>query len=68
MIALAIQVVVFIVCMVIIVLIVQWALAKLGVPIDPTLKTILGLLAFLILLIFFLNIAGYMSGIAWIHR
>jgi hypothetical protein len=58
MVSFAIQFLIFIVVVVIVILGVQWLLAKLGVAIDPTLKTIIGLILFLVLLVFFLNWIG----------
>ena len=68
MIGFAIQFVIVVVCIVIIGLVIQWALSKFGIPVDPTLKVILGLIIFVIVLIWFLNSFGYMSGIQWNPR
>jgi type IV secretory pathway VirB2 component (pilin) len=68
MIEFAIQFIIFCVVVVIVVLGAQWVFAKLGWTLDPTLKAILGLFAFLVLLIIFLNMIGYMSGIALVHH
>jgi hypothetical protein len=59
--------VVFVVCVVIIVLIVQWGMAKVGWTIDPTLKAIIGLIIFLVCLLAFLNMTGHLTsrGFIW---
>ena len=68
MISFAIQFVVFVVCVVIVVLVAQWGIAKLGWTIDPTLRVILGLFLFLFCFLVFLNFVGYMNGLNWVHR
>jgi hypothetical protein len=62
MIGFMVEFVVFVICVVIIVLILQWGMAKLGWALDPTLKMILGLVLFLICLLFFLNMTGHLTG------
>jgi hypothetical protein len=62
MIAFAIEFLVFVVCVVIIVLILQWAVTKLGWTIDPGLRVIVGLIIFLVCLLVFLNMVGVLTG------
>jgi hypothetical protein len=68
MIAFAVNVVILVVAIVIIALVVQWGLTKLGWAVDPTLKIILGLIGFIIVLVFIMNMAGYMVGLTPVHR
>lgn len=70
MISFLISFLVFVVVLVIVGLIIQWALARLGWAVDPTLKAIVGLIVFLVLLLVFLNYAGVWGGAAtpfWRH-
>jgi hypothetical protein len=59
MIGFMVECVIFVVCVVIIVLVCQWALAKLGVTIDPTLRVVIGLVIFLVCFVAFLNMTGH---------
>jgi hypothetical protein len=49
---------VFVIVVVILYLILQWGMTKLGITIDPALRTIIMLIVFLIMLVMFLNWAG----------
>jgi hypothetical protein len=62
MIGFAIEFLIFVVVMVILVLILQWGMAKIGWTIDPALRVIVGLIIFLVCLLIFLNFIGVFSG------
>jgi len=70
MIGFLVQFLIFVIVVVIIGLIIRWAVAKLGIAVDPTLMNIVYLILFLILLLMFLSYAGVWSGTAgpfWRH-
>ena len=49
---------IFVICCVILYMILQWGMAKLGITVDPALRTIIMLIVFVILLVMFLNWTG----------
>ncbi len=57
-ISMMVSLIVFVVCIVIVILLGKWLLSVLGVSIPQPLMVVLGLLVFLIFLLFFLNYTG----------